>query len=392
MRVIVALVAVLVLTVATAAAGYEADLSYVEGIIELTGACFIRGIKLETEPLEGIDWPEAEGNALYGEIHLALDAHSVMIDRTEERVWLYVDADRSGELEAFEWERLLADGNLLASVPLEIAYEDQSTASYRLFMMWSLFTPTVLTYCRDTYREGTIELVDREYALAVIDEDSDGQYDRLEGGVLLIDADGDGELLASNDSHERFDLSAPFNLGGVVYRVVSVAPDGAHIRMERSDEDVPPKPALLVGFPAPGFDAIDSADQPLSLGGLRGKIVILDFWAGWCDPCIAELPTLKGIVEAFGDEGVVLLGINLDRSLSDFLVAVAENGIDYRQIYDGPDGPINTLYRIEGIPMTYVIDRDGIIRGRGLRGQQLWDAVEALVAAEEDDSGEPEDP
>ena len=384
----------LVFAVASAvtAVGYEADLSYAEGIIELTGACFVRGIRLETEPPEGIDWPDAEGEPLYGEIRLALDRHPVMIDRTEERVWLYVDADRSGDLSSFEWERMLADGRLLASVRLEVAYENQVSAAYRLFVMWSLFTPTILTYCRDTYREGAVELEGRTYDLVIIDEDTDGRYDRLDAGVLLIDADGDGELLASSDSHERFPLDAPFNLDGIVYRVVSVAPDGSRIRVEESDENVPPKPALLVGFPAPDFDAADAAGEPVSIGELRGNVVVLDFWAGWCAPCIDEIPTLNGIDEAFADAGVVVLGINIDRSLADFLEAVAEHGVGYRQVYDGPEGPVNTLYRIEGIPMTYVIDRDGIIRGRGLRGEQLRDAVAALVDPEEGGSGDPEDP
>ena len=388
------LVACLVLAVgfATAAVGYEAELSYAEGIIDLTGACFIRGIKLETEPLAGGEWPEAQGEALYGEIRLAEELHAVMIDRSGGRVGLYVDVDRSGALAPFEWERMLADGSLLASVPLEIGFGDGTTAPYRLFVMWSLFTPTVLTYCRDTYREGTIDLDGRAFDLAIIDEDTDGRYDRLDGGVLLIDADEDGNLLAASDSHERFRLDAPFNLGGIVYHVVSVTPDGSRIRVEESDEDVSPKPALLVGFPAPDFEALDSAGEAVSIEGLRGSIIVLDFWAGWCDPCVAELPAFKAIVEEFADAGVVVLGVNLDRSLQEFEEAVAEHGIGYRQVYDGADGPVNTLYRIGGIPMTYVIDRDGIIRGRGLRGRQLWDAIEALVIAEveEDDPGESE--
>jgi thiol-disulfide isomerase/thioredoxin len=377
-----------------AAFGYEADLSYAEGIVSLTGACFIRGIKLEADPLEGIDWPEAEGAALYGELRLAEDRHAVMIDRADARIRLHVDADRSGMLAPFEWERMLADGSLLASVPLEIGFADGTTAPYRLFVMWSPFTPTVLTYCRDTYREGTIDLDGRTFDLAIIDEDTDGRYDRLEGGVLLIDVDGDGQLLAASDSHERFRLDAPFNLDGIVRRVVSVMPDGSHIRVEESDEDVPPKPALLVGFPAPNFEAVDSAGEPVSIEGLRGSIVVLDFWAGWCDPCIAELPTLQAIANEFADAGIVVLGINVDRSVGEFEKAVADHGIDYRQVYDGADGPVDTLYRIEGIPMTYIIDRDGIICGRGLRGRQVRDAVEALVAAgaKEDDPGGSEDP
>ena len=393
MRGCVVLVALLALVAATAV-GYEANLAYAEGIIALTGACFIRGIKLETEPLEESEWPEAEGEALYGEIRLAEDRHAVMIDRTGDWVGLYVDADRSGVLAQFEWERMLSGGSLLASISLEIGFDDGTAAPYRLFVMWSPFTPTVLTYCRDTYREGRIDLDGRTFDLVIIDEDTDGRYDLLEAGALLIDTDEDGELLASSDSHERFRLDEPFNLSGIVYRVVSVTPGGGRIRVEESDEDVPLKPALLVGFPAPEFEAVDSAGEPVSIEGLRGNIVVIDFWAGWCGPCIAELPTFEAIAAEFADAGVIVLGINLDRSFGEFEEAVAEHAIGYLQVYDGADGPVNTLYRIEGIPMTYIIDRDGIIRGRGLRGQQLWDAVEALVTAGagEDDSGEPEAP
>jgi len=388
-----AVLGLFVCLIALTASAEEAELAYAEGILALTGSCFVRGIKLESDPIEGAEWPEPEGTAFYGELELGEDRHAIMIDSTEGGATLYIDLDRSGEIAPHEWERMLIDGSLLASVPLEIGLED-GAAPYRVFVMWTLFTPTVLTYCRDSYREGTIDLGGRAVDLAIIDEDSDGRYDVLEGGVLLIDADEDGELLASSDSHERFALDEPFNVDGAAYRVVSVAPDGSRIEIEESDEYVAPKPPLLVGFPAPDFDAPDEADEPTSLADLSGSIVVLDFWAGWCSPCIAELPTLARISGEFGGAGVVVLGINLDRSVEAFEEAVAEHGIAYPQIYDGPDGPINTLYRIEGIPMTYVIGRDGIIRGRGLRGGQLRAAVEALIAEddEEDGSGEAQDP
>jgi len=142
---------------------------------------------------------------------------------------------------------------------------------------------------------------------------------------------------------------------------------------------VPPKPPLLVGYPAPTFSGVDAAGVPLSLERLHGSVVVLDFWASWCGPCVSELPTLIEIHEMFADDGVVVLGINLDRSESDFLDAIETYAIAYPQIYDSDTGAIGDLYRISGIPMTYVIDRNGTIVARGLRGDSLLAAVREAV-------------
>lgn len=147
------------------------------------------------------------------------------------------------------------------------------------------------------------------------------------------------------------------------------------MRVEESPEPVAPKVPLLPGFAAPSFAAVDAFGESLSLEEFRGRIVVLDFWAGWCAPCVAELPTLRRVVAEFGDERVVVLGINLDRDVDAFRAAVAEHGIDWPQIYDGSGGPIGNLYRIAGIPMTYVINADGVIVARGLRGERLLDVV-----------------
>ena len=371
-----------VLLFALPSACYEAQLGYFAGISELASGCFPQWIRMESAPMEGVVWPEAHDEPIYGLIPLGDGMHPVMIDRGNWQSGLYVDAELTGELQWYSWDRFLYDGSLLASIPFRIRYSDEGAASYQLFLIWSRFTPTVVTYCRDSYRAGEIQLADDVYQLVVFDEDSDGRYDVLDGGTLLIDADGNGELLLTPDSHEVFSLAEPFNLGGIVYEVAAMAQDGSWIEMVESDADVEPKPPLLAGFPAPVFEDVDSAGNDFSLEALRGDILVLDFWASWCGPCIYELPTLENIVEEFEAERVRVIGINLDRSRSSFLSAVDTYEISYRQIYDSDDGPIGDLYRIDGIPMTYVIDRSGVIRVRGLRGENLVATIRELIESE----------
>jgi len=372
-----------VLLFAFAGACYEAQLSYFAGITELTSGCFPQWIKMESTPMEGIVWPEAHDEPIYGLVPLGDGMHPVMIDRYNDQYSLYVDAELTGELRWYSWDRFLYDGSLLASIPFRIQYSDEQEASYQLFLIWSRFTPTMVTYCRDSYRAGEIQLADDVYQLVVFDEGSDGRYDDLDDGTLLIDADGNGELLLTSDSHEIFSLAEPFNLGGIVYEVAAMAQDGSWIEIVESDAEVEPKPPLLAGSPAPVFEDVDSAGNAFSLKTLRGDIVVLDFWASWCGPCIYELPTLKSIVEEFKAERVRVIGINLDRSESDFRSAVETYEISYLQIYDSDAGPVGDLYRIEGIPMTYVIDRNGVIHARGLRGQDLIATIRELIESEE---------
>jgi len=327
---------------------YEAQLGYFARISQLASGCFPQWMKMKSAPMEGTVWPEAHDEPMYGLIPLGDGIHPVMIDRHDAQYYLYIDAELTGELQWYSWDRFLYNGSLLASIPFRIQYSDEQTASYQLFLIWSRFTPTVVTYCRDSYRAGEIQLADGIYQLVVFDEDSDGRYDGLDDGTLLLDADGNGELLLTSDSHEVFSLAEPFNLGGIVYEVAAMAQDGSWIEMVESDADVEPKPPLLAGFPAPVFEDVDSVGDDFSLQALHGNIVVLDFWASWCVPCIYELPALEYIVEEFKAERVRLIGINLDRSEDDFRSAVETYEISYLQIYNSDDGPIGDLYRIGG--------------------------------------------
>jgi len=359
----------------------EATLRYIDPITDLTGACYPQAIKLDAEPPAGTPALGSATAPLYGSLRLAGGAYPVAVDRADEGARLYVDTNQDGKMTPVDWGISPYDGRYLGLLSLDLYYEEDVPRSYRLVVIWDPDYPTVLAYCRGAYYQGEVELDGRSYLVAVVDEDTDGRYDDLDQGSLVIDADGDGKLLVTGDSHEVFSLASPFNLDGVTYEVAWLSADGGAIRIEVSEQSVPPVYPLEVGYPAPPFDASDLAGEPISLAVLEGSIVVLDFWAAWCGPCLAELPTLRAIHSDLAEAGVVVVGINLDRSRTAFEDAVASHQLDYRHVYDG-DEAISAAYRVAGIPMVYLIGRDGTIVARGLRGLALREAILDLLEEE----------
>lgn len=133
---------------------------------------------------------------------------------------------------------------------------------------------------------------------------------------------------------------------------------------------------------APAFAFKSNTGEDLSLEKLRGKIVLLEFWASWCGPCRAELPEIKSIWKKYGGDRFTIVGINLDSNRPAFDTFTKQEGLSWPQYYDGLGwgNKISQLYGVYAIPHSVLIDQDGVIKARGLRGEQLAEVIGEMLS------------
>lgn len=141
---------------------------------------------------------------------------------------------------------------------------------------------------------------------------------------------------------------------------------------------------LLPGGRVPDFSARTLEGGEISLASLRGKFVLLDFWATWCRPCVAEMPNLRATYESFGsDKRFVLLSLSVDEDRDALARFIAREQPGWRQGWLGRNSKVPELYGGNGIPAFFLISPDGKLIESGMRGPGIKAAVErALQNAE----------
>lgn len=140
-------------------------------------------------------------------------------------------------------------------------------------------------------------------------------------------------------------------------------------------------PKDLVGTEAPAFSLPDTNGKFLSLKSLRGKYVLVDFWASWCKPCRMENPNVVQAYNKFKDKSFTILGVSLDKNKASWLEAIEADGLTWQQVSDLKywDAAVVPLYKIEGIPFNVLIDPNGIIIAKDLRGAALEEALTKFI-------------
>jgi thiol-disulfide isomerase/thioredoxin len=131
--------------------------------------------------------------------------------------------------------------------------------------------------------------------------------------------------------------------------------------------------SLAPGVVFPDFEEKDLSGQPLSIAKFKGKIVLVDFWATWCGPCVAELPNVMEAYKKYHDKGFEIVGISLDQDEAKLKAFISEKGMVWPQYFDGKGwgSKLGKKYGILSIPATFLLDKDGKIIAKGLRGPAL---------------------
>jgi peroxiredoxin len=353
--------------------------------------------------------PKGLKSAYYATIRLgpreAPSLFTLLVDAPEGRVSrLFVDANGNGDFlddPAPEWTHKTYAGresdHLLLSLggaTLQVRYGKRLVPMHVSLSRFdtseparaALFQPI---YCTADYaREGSVHLGGKAYHVWLEDALTRGDFrgSRIPGrsGIfLLIDVNGNGKI---DTRGEIYDVSEPFNIGGVTYEASNIDAEGAAIELRKSTREVAevlPPPDLAVGKLALPFEATTTSGQSIKFpDDYKKRLVLLYFWATWCGDCNRETPNVTRAYAIYHSRGLDILGISLDHKNEGAQLAAYthEHDMEWPQIFDGGvwDARIVQLYFVTHTPTALLIDgTTGRILAQG--SDLMGDSLDATI-------------
>tara|TARA_B100000029_G_scaffold339016_1_gene331175 strand:+ start:31 stop:1743 length:1713 start_codon:yes stop_codon:yes gene_type:complete len=241
---------------------------------------------------------------------------------------------------------------------------------------------SVLCY-RWNNKSGTVNWNNEEYKIALADENTDGLFNDLNNIALSIDRDQDGKMNGSTSSAEGYKGNQLFEFGGMSWVVDSINASGTKITLKESEKEAPHKPYLTPGNKSPNFSFVSHSGKKISLEKLKGKVVLIDFWATWCGPCIKMAPEIQQLYDELEGPNFVMLGISLDSDEEKLNKYLEDNPeMKWEEHFDGKgwDNEISDLFRVNSIPTMYLLDQDGmIVKQKAYPSLSIKEDVEKLL-------------
>jgi peroxiredoxin len=138
---------------------------------------------------------------------------------------------------------------------------------------------------------------------------------------------------------------------------------------------------LKIGDKFVDFEMLDSNGEQRKLSEFQGKIVLLEFWASWCGPCLSDIPYLKKTYDNYHKYGFEIFAVSFDMNKEDWLKAIEQKNLNWNHVTElkNVGNTAGFIYGVYGIPDNFLIDENGIIKARGLRKDKLDKTLEKMI-------------
>jgi thiol-disulfide isomerase/thioredoxin len=212
---------------------------------------------------------------------------------------------------------------------------------------------------------GTVALQGKTHRVFLLDGDGDGIYTRSLWDGLFVDMDDDGHFSVDPMGPEFGSFTVPFTLGLRSYEVVTLDPEGRHVELESRGPGIARPPAPVIGGTAPDFSFTAADGRAVRLSSLRGRPVVIYFWASFCHTCRSQADDLRRLYDTYRDSGLEIVGISYDTDRAAMDAFRSAHGQTWPTSFTGHqlwDDPVGRLYRERGTGVLYLIDPAGVIR------------------------------